>query len=110
MGILIKLFITSLAIYVAARLLPGIEITSMPTLLVVAIVLGLVNTLLKPILIVLTFPLTVITLGLFLLVLNGLLVMLVGAVVPGFQVDSLLSAILFSIVVSLISSILSKLA
>lgn len=109
MGIVVRLFIMSLAIYIAARLLPGIEITSVPTLVIVAIVLALVNTLLKPILIFLTFPLTVITLGLFLLVLNGLLVMLVGALVPGFQVDSLLSAILFSIVVSLISSVLSKL-
>ena len=75
-----------------------------------SVVLGIINTFVKPLLVILTLPLTVITLGIFLLVLNGLLILLVSSIVPGFHVSSLLSAILFSIVVTLVTSLLSRLS
>lgn len=110
MAILIKLLITSIAVYVAAYIIPGVEIDSFVSLLVVAIVLGIINTFVKPILVILTFPLTVLTLGIFLLLLNGILILLVGSIVPGFTVTSLFAAVLFSIVVSLVSSLLTKIS
>ena len=108
MAVAIRLAILALAVFVASYIIPGVVIDSPVSLIVVSIVLALVNTFLKPILVILTFPLTVITLGIFLLLLNGLLVLLVSSIVPGFQVDSLLAAILFSIVVSLVSSVLTS--
>lgn len=108
MGILIRLLILAIAIFVASYIIPGVSVDSFTTLLVVSIVLGIINAFVKPILIILTFPLTILTLGIFLLLLNGILILIVGSIVPGFQVDSLLSAILFSIVVSIVSSLLSN--
>ena len=108
MSVIIRLLILIVAIYVASYLLPGVRIDSINSLLVVAVVLGLVNAFIKPILILLTLPLTIVTLGIFLLILNGLLVLFVDMVVPGFRVESFFSAILFSIVVSIISWLLSR--
>ncbi len=108
MAIAIRLVILAIAVFVASYIIPGVIIDSFTSLLVVSIVLAVVNTFIKPILVILTFPLTVITLGIFLLLLNGLLVLLVSSIVPGFHVDSFLAAILFSIVVSLVSSLLSN--
>lgn len=109
MGLVVRLLILTVSVYIAS-FIPGISISSPATILVVAIVLGLINTFIKPLLVLLTLPVAIITLGLFLLVLNGILILIVGAIVPGFQVNSLLSAILFSIVVSLVSAFLSKLS
>ncbi len=108
MNLIIRLIILIIAVYVASYIIPGIKIDSSQTLIVVSIVLGIINAFVKPVLVLLTFPLTVITLGIFLLILNGLLVILVGTIVPGFHVGGLFSAILFSIVVSLTSSLLGK--
>jgi putative membrane protein len=110
MKIFVKFAILALSIYIAAYIIPGVTISSVSTLLVVSIVLGLINTFIKPILVILTFPLTIVTLGIFLLILNGLLVLLVGNIVPGFHIGNLFVAILFSIVVSVISSLLSRLS
>ena len=110
MNLILRLIILIISVFVAAFLIPGVIIDSTSTLVVVAILLGVANTFLKPILVVLTIPLTILTLGIFLLVLNGLLVLLVGSVVPGFHVSGILTAILFSIVVSVISSLLSSLS
>ena len=107
-SILTKLVILALSVYVAAYIIPGVIIDSFVSLIVVSIVIGAVNTFIKPVLVILTFPLTVLTLGIFLLLLNGVLIMLVGFIVPGFEVTSFLSAVLFSIVVSLISSLLTS--
>ncbi len=108
--LLIKLIVLTLSVYVAAYIIPGVKIDSITSLLVVSLVLGAVNTFVKPILVLLTLPLTIVTLGIFLLILNGALVLFVGSIVPGFYVQSLLSAVLFSIVVSVVSSLLSKLS
>lgn len=108
MPVIIRLFVLALAVFVASYIIPGVEIDSPASLLVVSVVLGVVNTFIKPILVILTLPLTVLTLGIFLLLLNGILIMIVSSIVPGFEVESFFSAILFSIVVSLVSSLLSK--
>lgn len=107
---MVKLLILAISIFVATYLIPGIQVDTWLTVLIVALVMAIVNAFIKPILVLLTLPLTLVTLGLFLLILNGLMVMLVSVIVPGFHVDSLLSGILFSIVVSLTSSILSKIS
>ena len=108
MGLVITLLINSAAIFAAAYLLPGISINNFGTAILVAIGLAIVNTLIKPILSLLTLPVTILTLGLFTLVINGLMVWLVSLFVHTFVVQSFLWAILFSIVISIISYILSK--
>ena len=106
MGILIHLFISGIAVFLTAYLLPGVKVDSFLSALLVAIVLGVVNAVIKPILKVLTFPITLLTLGLFSLVINALMIMLTDALVKGFQVDGFWWAVLFSIVLSIISSVL----
>lgn len=103
MNTLVRLILNSLAVYLTAYLLPGIELRNFVTAIIVSIVLGIVNALIRPILLLLTLPINILTLGLFTLVVNGLLVWLVAALVPDFKVNSLTWAILFAIVLSLIS-------
>lgn len=110
MRLLIRLLANALAVFIAAYVLPGVAVDGPLTALIVAVVLGVVNTFLKPILVILTLPITFVTLGLFLLVINGALVLLVGELVPGFVVDGFLWALLFSLVVSLVGSFLNALA
>lgn len=105
-----KLIALIIAVFVASYIIPGVKIDSAASLLVVSIILGVINTFIKPILVILTIPLTILTLGIFLLLLNGVLILIVSSIVPGFHVSSFLSAILFSIVVSLVSSLLTKIA
>ena len=94
---------TGIALGVAAWILPGVTITSMPALAVAALVLGLVNSIVKPILLVLTLPLTVMTLGVFYLVVNGVAFALAAWIVPGFQVASFLWAVAGAVLVGLMS-------
>ena len=104
---LIKLLVTMFAIWFAAWLVPGIAINTPATGFIAALILGLINVLIKPIFTVLTLPLTILTLGLFLIVLNGLMLMLAAYFVPGFYVSGLIAAIFGSIVISLVSGLLS---
>ena len=83
--------------------MPGIHIVSFPALAVAALMLGLINALVKPILVLLTLPITIVTLGLFYFVVNGLTFALTAALVPGFNIDSFWWAILGALVVSLFS-------
>lgn len=108
MSILLKILINALAVFGAAYLLPGVHVKDFKTALVVAIVLGLLNLLVKPVLVILTIPITILTLGLFLLIINAIIVKLCGSIVSGFQVDGWLYAILFSLIVSLFASILES--
>lgn len=110
MNVIVKLLVLMVAVYVASYILPGVVIDSLASLLVVAVILGVVNAFIKPILIILTLPFTILTLGLFLLILNGLLVLFIDLIVPGFTVGSFFTAILFSIIVSLVSWFLSKIS
>ena len=109
MGLIIKLLLTAVAAYVAAWLLPGVEIIDIKTTIIVALVLALLNTFVKPLLIILTIPVTILTLGLFLLVINILIIKLTDSLVGGFTVNGWLSALLFSLVVSIVTWILSGL-
>ncbi|HSW88333.1 MAG TPA: phage holin family protein [Candidatus Saccharimonadales bacterium] len=109
MGLLISWLVSTIAIIVTAYFLPGVHISSLTAALVTAVILGIVNAILKPLLILFTLPLTILTLGLFTFVINALMILLVSAVVPGFKVDGFWWALLFSIVMSIVNSILLKL-
>lgn len=109
MNLLINWVVSALAIMVTAYLLPGVHIEDFLTAFIVAVVLGVINAVLKPILIIFTLPITLLTLGLFTFVINAFLIMLTSSVVPGFKVDGFLWALLFSIVLSLVNSFLGSL-
>ena len=104
-----KTIATAVAVLLAAYILSGVHIDSTVTALIVAVVLGLLNSFIKPILIILTIPITIVTLGLFLLVINIIIVKLAAGLVTGFTVDGWFSALLFSFIVSVVSSIIEGL-
>ena len=108
MSILLKWLLMTVAIMITAYVLPGVSVQTFGAALVTALVLGLINAVLRPILLVLTFPLTIITLGLFIFVLNGLLVLLASALVSGFSVVNIWWAILFSMIFSVVSFVLQQ--
>jgi putative membrane protein len=110
MEILIKWIISSLAILCTAYILPGVHINDFFTAFVLAIVLGIINAIFKPLIIILTLPITVLTLGLFTLIINALLILFAAAIVPGFKVDGFWWALLFSLVLSVINFFLGKVA
>jgi putative membrane protein len=109
MNFLIRLIITSLGAVFTAYLLPGVEIKDFFTAIILALVLALLNLLVKPILIILTLPATIFTLGLFLLVINAIIILLASSIVPGFKVDGFWWALLFSIVLTIITGIMNSL-
>jgi putative membrane protein len=102
---LIRLILSSIAVLICAYILPGAEVDGFISAIVVAGVLAILNVLVKPVLVILTIPITIITLGLFLLVINTVLVMLASWLVPGFTVDGFWWALLFSVILSLINSV-----
>ena len=103
MHIIINWVLSGIAIILTAYLLPGVQVDSFVTALLVAIVLGIVNAILKPILVLLTLPITLLTLGLFMFVINAVMVLVVDRVIPGFGVDGFMSALLFSLVLSVVN-------
>jgi putative membrane protein len=103
MGFLIHWLIRAVAIVITAYLLPGVRLSGFFAALVTALVLGLVNTFIRPLLLLLTLPLNILTLGLLTFVINALLIMLTSALVPGFNVASFWWALLFSLVLALIN-------
>ncbi|WP_222842573.1 phage holin family protein [Thermoflavifilum thermophilum] len=104
MRFIARILVSGLAVLITSYLLPGVHIHDFITALLVAVVLAILNTFIKPILIILTLPITVFSLGLFLLVINAFLILLASRLVSGFQVDGFWWALLFSIILSLISS------
>lgn len=108
MGFIIKVLVTAVAVYFTAYILPGVSINSVKTAVIVALVLALLNMFIKPILIILTIPITILTLGLFLLVINILIIKWTASLVSGFSVDGWLWALLFSLIVSVVSSVLQR--
>ncbi len=110
MELLLQILISSVAVYFTAWLLPGIAVRSYGSAILVAIVLGILNAIVKPVLQFLSFPITILTLGLFLLVINALVIMLASWILGNnFHVRNFGWALLFSIIVSLISSLLGGL-
>jgi len=100
--------LSAIAILITAYILPGVSVSGILTALVLAVVLSAINILIKPVLLVLTLPINILTLGLFTLVINAGLVMLAAAVVPGFMVDGFWWALLFGIVLFVVSSVLAR--
>jgi len=108
--LLVNLIVSTLAVLISAYILPGVKVDGFLTAVVVAVILGVVNMFIKPVLILLTLPLTILTLGLFTFVINALLILLVSNIVPGFKVDGFLWALIFSLVLSVVSSFLYSIA
>lgn len=109
MALILVWILNAVALLVAAYLLPGITVASFGSALIAALVLGLVNMLVKPVLVLLTLPITIVTLGLFLIVINALLFWFVGSVLKGFQVNGFWWAVGGAILYSIISGLLTKL-
>lgn len=115
MNLLTRLLLSSVAVIIATYLLPGIAITGSSldafiTSFIVAVIISILNATVKPLLVIMTIPLTVVTLGLFLLVINAIVIMLAGSIVPGFIVDSFWWALIFSILLTIINSLLTDLS
>ncbi len=109
MKFILRLFINMIAILIISYLFPGmIWVDGFLAALVAAFILGIVNTIIKPILVFFTFPITILTLGLFLLVINGLMLWLVSLLVSGFHVSGFWAAVMGSILISIVSWILSR--
>ena len=99
-GLLIRMFIGAMGLWIASELVPGMEITGMGTLVAAAFLLGIVNAVVRPLIVILTFPITIVTLGLFLLVINAAMLGLVAWLLDGFMLSGFFSAIAGSLVVS----------
>jgi putative membrane protein len=108
MGLLIRWIVNTLALFVVVNVVPNFHSDSWITLAIAAAVLGLLNAIVRPILFVLTLPITVVTLGLFLLVLNAIMLELTAFLVPGFRIDGFLWAIAGALVLSIISLFTSR--
>ena len=109
MQILISLLVNTIAVIATGYILPGVDISNFLTAVLVAIVLGVLNTFIKPIFLFLTLPINLITLGLFTLVINAIIVLIAGRIVTGFYVENFWWALIFSIVLSLVSGFLNSL-
>jgi len=105
---LINWLVSAMVIFSVAYILPGVHIQDFTTALVIALVLGVINALVKPVLTILTLPITIMTLGLFSLVLNALLILLVGSIVPGFKIDGFIWALLFGILLSVVNFVVNN--
>jgi len=108
MKLIITLIINALAVMLGAYLIPGIEVNSFFSALLVAAVLGLLNTFVKPILVFLTIPISIVTLGIFLLVINVAIIYLAGIIISGFVVNGFWPALFFSLFLSIFSWIIVK--
>lgn len=108
MKTLIRWLINSLGIIIIAEILPGVEIKSFFTAMAVALILSILNLFVKPLLIVLTLPITILSLGIFLLIINALIIQLASSLVPNFVVNSMWTALIYSLLLSLMQSFLQE--
>ena len=106
MKFILRLLLSALAVVLLANILPGIHVDTFGVAVIVALVLSLLNFLVKPLLVILTLPVTLITFGLFLLVINALIILMADGLISGFAVDGFWWALLFSLLLSLVQSIL----
>ena len=109
MKFILRILLSALAVVVLAKVLPGVGVDTYTTAIIVAVVLSLLNFIVKPILVILTLPVTIITFGLFLLVINAIIILLADNLIAGFTVDSIWWALLFSLLLSFLQSILFSL-
>ena len=105
-GCLVRILLLALAVTIGARLLPGVQVDSIWAILLTAVVISLLDNLVRPVLVVITLPATALTLGLFLFVINALIILMSSAIVRGFHVDSFWSALLFSLVLTAVNYLL----
>ena len=108
MNIILRIVISAVVAFALSYVLSGVHINSFVTALILAIVLGLLNLIVKPILIILTLPITIFTFGLFLFVINALIILLAAKFVGGFRVDGFWWALLFSLLLSILTSFFYK--
>ena len=106
MSILISLVLSTIAVFITAYILPGVKLDGWTSALIVAVVLGLINAVIRPLLLILTLPINILTLGLFTFVIIAVCVMLASAFVPGFHVDGFLWAMAFGVILAIINSFL----
>jgi Predicted membrane protein len=107
-SLLLRWIVNTLALFIVATVVPGFKYDSIVTLFIAALVLGLLNAIVRPILFWLTLPLTIITLGIFLIVLNAIMLELTDVLVPGFSISSFVAAIIGAIILGLLSLITSR--
>ncbi|WP_299366763.1 phage holin family protein [Winogradskyella sp.] len=109
MNIILKLLLNAVAVFVLAEILNGVYVDNYLTSLLVAVVISILNVLVKPILVILTLPATILSLGLFLFVINAVIILLADKLIDGFRVDGIWTAILFSVLLSILQSLLHSL-
>jgi putative membrane protein len=109
MQFILKLVISSLAILVTSYILPGVKIDSPLTAVILAATLAFLNAIIKPIMVILTIPITIISLGLFLIVINAFIILFADYIVDGFEVSGFWWALIFSIILSLVTSLFERL-
>jgi putative membrane protein len=105
---LVKILLSSIAVLASAYIIPGVEVESFTIAIVVAVVISILNMFFKPIFILLTLPITVLTLGLFLLLVNSFLVLIAANLIDGFRVSGFFSALFFSFALSILQTIFNK--
>ena len=106
MKLIIRILLTAVAVILIAEFLPGVAVAGFGTAIIVALVLAVLNLIVKPILVILTLPVTILTLGLFLLVINAIIILLADSFISGFGVDGFWIALIFSLLLSIFQSIL----
>ena len=106
MKLILRILLSAVAVVILSHILPGVSVDSFTTAIIVAIVLSLLNFIVKPILVLFTLPITILTLGLFLLVINAIIIIIADNVISGFEVSSIWWAIIFSLLLSFLQSVL----
>ena len=109
MNVLIRWFVNALSLYIVSKIVPGIAVKDFTTSLVASVIIGLINTLIKPVLLFFTLPINILTLGLFTFIVNAGLLLLAGNLISGFSVSNFWSALIGSILLSLVSTVLFSL-
>jgi putative membrane protein len=108
MAILISWIVSAMVVFSIAYIMPGVHVVDFTTSLVVALVLGIINAFLKPVLLILTLPINLLTLGLFTFILNALLILLAARIVPGFTVDGFITALIFGVILSIANTFVNR--
>ena len=108
MNFIIRLLVTAAAAYGLSMVLSGVHVADFKTAFIFALVLALLNAIVKPLLIILTLPITILTLGIFLFVINALIILLADRFIDGIKVDGFLWALIFSLILSVLSSLLNS--
>lgn len=108
LAILLNWVVNAMVIFSVAYILPGVYVTGFTAAIVLALVLGIINAILKPILLILTLPINLLTLGLFTFVINALLILIAASLVPGFRVDGFLWALIFGVILSVANTVVQS--